>query len=100
MGSWSCGSSSSSGEAVTFGNDDNAPVRNREALRIPCPVKTDSLTCGNDDVLVDDASLELCSLLDGHAFKQERIFHHGALFHANVRKQDGVPQGTSDDQRA
>src|SRR5258708_7039421 len=56
--------SGSRNKPVLFGNDDDAVVGHREALRIARPIKTDPLARGNRHVLVDNAALELRSIPD------------------------------------
>ena len=66
-------------DALTFGT-----LPDGTALRIARPIKTDPLTRGNPHVLVDNAALQLCSLPDRDALKEDRILYHCALFYSNV----------------
>jgi hypothetical protein len=49
------------GETISFRNDDNATIGNREALRVVRAIEPDSLAGRDHHVLVDDATLQLSS---------------------------------------
>src|SRR3977135_3792393 len=78
-----CGSFTKS---VSFANDGDVGLGNREALRIAHQVKTNLFACGNRDVLIDDAAPQLCALTDRDTFEEQRIFNDGAFFYTNVRE--------------
>ena len=58
-------------EVVFSGNDDNAAVGDRKALRIAHPIKADPLARRNQNMLVDNAALQLCSLPDSDTLEEQ-----------------------------
>src|SRR5262245_11096994 len=87
-------------ETVALGDHDYAPVRNREPLSIADRIEADPFTRRHTDILVNNASPKLRSLLNGHSLKQDRAFDSSSFFDPRIGKQNRVLHAAAADDRA